>query len=305
MNRHAYLIIAHNNWTQLKKLIALLDCEHNDIFLHIDKKSNDFPIEEFEGNCKKSNLVILQKVSVFWGGYSQIECELTLFKAATTYSVKHYRDGYSFYHLISGSDLPVKPQQEIYDFFKAHSDVNFINYNDEHAKSRDVRGRVGYYFFFEKQKSKKFIGTFLKYLDITMRMFQRLFRVNRAKHIANQIYYGANWCSLKHDAVSCLIEHEDEIKKMYANTLCCDEIYKQTLLRNNSFAAYSYDSDFTKSILRYICFPKGKANPKVLTIEDYDNIMSSGALFARKFDERVDSEVIDKIFYQETVHEAK
>lgn len=296
MKKHAYLIIAHNNWQQLKKLITLLDYEYNDIFLHIDKKSTAFPKAEFEGLCTESNLVILQEVAVYWGGYSQIECELTLFKAAANYTKANYDEGYSFYHLISGSDLPIKPQREIYNFFEEHRDVSFINYNDEHAKSRDVKGRVGYYFFFEKQKSKKFIGTFLKYLDITMRMFQRMFRVNRAKHVAHQIYYGANWCSLKHDAVSCLIQHEDEIKKTYARTLCCDEVYKQTLLRNNSFATYSYDSDFTKSILRYISFPKGKANPKVLTMADYDNIMSSGALFARKFDERVDSEVIDRIY---------
>ena len=39
--RHAFLVIAHNNWWQLKKLIQQLDDESNDIYVHIDKKSKD------------------------------------------------------------------------------------------------------------------------------------------------------------------------------------------------------------------------------------------------------------------------
>lgn len=35
---HAYLIMAHKNIEQLKKLLKLLDAPDNDIFLHIDKK---------------------------------------------------------------------------------------------------------------------------------------------------------------------------------------------------------------------------------------------------------------------------
>ena len=38
--RHAYLILAHNNFKQLSKLVSLLDDRDNDIFIHIDKKSN-------------------------------------------------------------------------------------------------------------------------------------------------------------------------------------------------------------------------------------------------------------------------
>lgn len=39
MDKHAYCIMAHNNWAQLQMLIDCLDDKRNDIFLHIDKKS--------------------------------------------------------------------------------------------------------------------------------------------------------------------------------------------------------------------------------------------------------------------------
>lgn len=37
--RHGFLIMAHNNWRQLRTLLMLLDDSRNDIFLHIDKKA--------------------------------------------------------------------------------------------------------------------------------------------------------------------------------------------------------------------------------------------------------------------------
>lgn len=38
MKKHAYLIMAHNNWKILEKLLILLDDKRNDIYLHIDLK---------------------------------------------------------------------------------------------------------------------------------------------------------------------------------------------------------------------------------------------------------------------------
>jgi hypothetical protein len=36
--KHAYLIIAHNEFKVLKKLVEALDDERSDIFIHWDKK---------------------------------------------------------------------------------------------------------------------------------------------------------------------------------------------------------------------------------------------------------------------------
>ena len=42
MDRHAYLIMAYNNWDLLKKLLILLDDERNDIFVHIDENQSHY-----------------------------------------------------------------------------------------------------------------------------------------------------------------------------------------------------------------------------------------------------------------------
>ena len=38
MSKHAFLIMAHNEYDILNKLLLLLDDERNDIFIHYDKK---------------------------------------------------------------------------------------------------------------------------------------------------------------------------------------------------------------------------------------------------------------------------
>ena len=54
--KHAYLIIAHNEFNILEKTIELLDDERNDIYLHIDKKVKNFDFDKFKNIAKKSNI---------------------------------------------------------------------------------------------------------------------------------------------------------------------------------------------------------------------------------------------------------
>ncbi len=53
MNKHAYLIMAHNNWNILKLLLKSLDTEYNDFYLHIDSKVKSFDEKELREAVKK------------------------------------------------------------------------------------------------------------------------------------------------------------------------------------------------------------------------------------------------------------
>ena len=52
MKKHAYLIMAHNNWKILEKLLILLDDKRNDIYLHIDLKSDFIDFSSKGSQCK-------------------------------------------------------------------------------------------------------------------------------------------------------------------------------------------------------------------------------------------------------------
>ena len=121
MKRHAYLILAHTNFGQLRKLLELLDDPRNDIFVDVDAKA-DFNPESFDGACKASGLTFLDhRIKVSWGGVSIMRAELRLLKKATATAK------YDYYHLISGMDLPIKSQDTIHDFFDAHSGREFLS----------------------------------------------------------------------------------------------------------------------------------------------------------------------------------
>ena len=110
MLKHAYMISAHKNIRQLKLLLSMLDNEQNDIFLHIDVKSNDIDPEEISSHIKMSRLYLVERTSVKWASYSIVNATLLLLKCA----IKH--GPYAYYHLLSGQDLPLKPIEEINQF---------------------------------------------------------------------------------------------------------------------------------------------------------------------------------------------
>ena len=49
--KHAFLIIAHNEYPVLEVLLSMLDDERNDIYLHIDKRATEL----FTANRKSQN----------------------------------------------------------------------------------------------------------------------------------------------------------------------------------------------------------------------------------------------------------
>ena len=70
---HAYLVAAHHQMQLLQILLHLIDDERNEIYLHVDKKCKEFKEEEFRQTVKKAKIHFIERRSVTWGGYSQIQ----------------------------------------------------------------------------------------------------------------------------------------------------------------------------------------------------------------------------------------
>ena len=278
-NKHAYCIMAHGNFHQLQRLIDALDDERNDLFLHIDKKCQY--ISDVITTIK-SNLYLVERVDVRWSDISQIDAEISLYKA-----VLQNEDKYARIHLISGMDIPLKSQNEIHAFF-CNRDEEFINvsFPDPFIK------RIKYYHFFVRYRRNNLLVEFLRRILLVP---QFLF-INRLKKAFLKFAYGANWCSLTYDAVSQIYDDFVKYRYIFEYTTSSDGLYKQMILYSNP--AFKIASE---GALRYVDFSEKKPSPKILRMEDFDKIMGSGCLFARKFDENVDKEVIDKILDKITV----
>lgn len=290
-NRHAYLIMAHHQFYILERLIKLLDFEWNDIFIHVDKKVKDFNFSYYQSLTKKSKVFYVERVDVRWGDISQIKTELTLFKEAYKYSNER---NYSFFHLISGVDLPIKPVQEIYNFYELEN-KDFIGYLPINNASK--RRYQNYHIFTKYIKNKsKILNIFFDIIRESYIMLQKLIKFNRSKDL--NIQFGPNWVDLKKDTVGYILSNENEIYKTYSHMRCADEFYKQTLIYNNPkiYSKIYKSDDAYEQCKRLIDWKRGR--PYVWRTENFGEIINSDRMFARKFDINIDRNVVDKLFEQ-------
>ena len=239
--KHAYLILAHNNFYTLKVLLKLLDNENNDIYIHIDKKTRNVPKEEILSVVQKSNLHWVTPIKTYWGHSSLVNAELKLIKTAIL-NVE-----YEYLHLISGVDLPLKKQSEIHKFFEDNKGKEFVGFSNLKNNYED---RVKYYYWLQKyEKNSKIIAK----LQEILTKFQKILKVNRLKNSNINIQKGCQWVSITGDFAKYIIKQEKWIQKFFANTNCSDELLMQTILINSPFAKNIYNkNDEYKSCLREI-----------------------------------------------------
>ncbi|WP_035775822.1 beta-1,6-N-acetylglucosaminyltransferase [Butyrivibrio sp. VCB2001] len=279
MNRHAYLIIAHNSWEQLKFLISVLDDVRNDIYLHIDIKATDFDRNAFEKIAKLSKLYFVERTNVIWGDYSQIRSELVLLEAAT-------KNGpYKYYHLLSGIDMPVKSQDDIHAFFDEES-YEFLEYVDFDDKSEASR-RTRYHYFLQNKVGKSRDCRTRKFREKIVGLEKRI-GINRSAGFYDYLGKGANWFSITEGFAQYVIDNLDFVKKHFKNTICADEVFLHTLLKKSPFKDnwYGfYDKDIKYQNMRYTDWERG--NPYVFDKDDFFELTKSQYMFARKFDERI------------------
>lgn len=285
---HAYMIIAHRQFDLLAKLITALDDERNDIFVHIDAKVRDFDFEKFKVLPKRSRIYFTPRIGVTWGDFSQVKCELILLAEVD----KMQKSGrvYDYVHLISGADLPIKSNDEIHRFFNENAGRQFVHFTADNV-SESSECRIKYYHLFRRRRN-----LFTKILAQIALRVQMLCGVNRLKNTNIKVQKGCNWFSITGEFAAYIAQESERLKKILRFSYCGDEVFVQTALLNSPFADDVYMKNCGNNHLacaRLIDWQRG--NPYVFKMQDFDLIKNSPAMFARKFDMDVDSEIIDKV----------
>ena len=276
IDKHAYCILAHNNFHQLQTLINCIDDERNDIYLHIDKKAEKDYNELGGVSARYSQLVLVKSTDIRWSDVSLCDAEFNLFHTVMDSGIAYNR-----IHLISGSDLPLVSQDEIHRLF--------LNNNKEYIDVVDARQfekRLKYYHFFVKYRRNNPLIDFARRVLLLV----QLPFVNRRKKSQLKYAYGSEWCSLTYEAVKTIVDNYLKVRPEFRYTTCSDEHYKQMILLSAGNFKFAKEG-----CLRYVDFSEHNPSPRVLTVQDLNKIMSSHCIFARKFEERIDSEVIKLI----------
>ena len=281
MSKHAYLIIAHADFDQLAMLLSCLDDARNDIFLHIDKKAKcDFGA--MTANIRHSNVYFTKRCKVNWGGYSLIDSELILLEAATQ------QGEYIRYHLLSGVDFPLRTQDEIHQFFDSHENVEFLDC----SYSRDPEDlwfadRIRYFYPFQECFTRNnLLGRVLRKGFLCV---QKCLKVDRLRKSDMVFGIGSNWFSITDRFARHVVSQKKAIHKQFHSGLCVDELFLPWVYLhwenpNERYTGGRSDHPYIEKgcfdICRAIDFTRGC--PYTYTEEDYDMLMETGCLFARK-----------------------
>lgn len=271
--KHAFLIMAHDNLQVLNILLKMLDDERNDIYIHLDKKSK-LNYTDLYSPLKAKIFHLHQRTNIVWGDLSQIILELTLFKYA-------FNQGpYLYYHLLSGSDLPIKSQDYIHNFFNKHNNKEFIGFAQGPTNEADCKRKALKYHFFTKwNRTQKPIKKLIK--KILKAPLENIVNYLIKRDTNIPLKKGTNWISITHNCCSYILSQEKYIKKRYKYTLCADEIFIQSLIYNSPFYSECYStSDEYTGCQREIDWNRG--NPYEWKEDDLNELLKSNKLFARK-----------------------
>ncbi|MDR3666761.1 MAG: beta-1,6-N-acetylglucosaminyltransferase [Ignavibacteriaceae bacterium] len=299
----AFIILAHKNPEQLARLIGKLNSKDSAFFLHIDKKVkiSDFKIELSKLNTS-ANITMLPRINSYWGGVGII--------TATLHGLeKVLLEGkYNWIVLLSGQDYPIKSLNYIFDFFDINEEKNFVPYFKLPSDIwPDGLNRINNYYF--RFFGKTYISPPVSEpIHVYSKLFYKIakirFRKPREFPEGLQPYGGFQFWKITSKAAKEIMDfiyRRPDYLKFHKYTNCADELFFQTILLNSKNELLQ--NSIINDDLTYINWIENKPNPEILGISDFEELKMSNDLFARKFDIRINSEILDMIDIQTLVEE--
>lgn len=268
----AYFILVHRLPNQFKRLFEAIYESNNHYLIHIDKKATDELKEEIELFLKPfANTYIMQSEKVIWGGYSMVQAELDGIQYLLDVDAKWH-----YFINLSGQDYPLKSQSIIRQFLSENNGKSYLKVADQQLTRPETMNRIENHFEELEDSISKITHKRAFMEDVTP-------------------YIGGQWMILTRSCCE-FISNSSEVEKFedyYFNTLIADESFFQTVLMNTSFEGILVDDD--KRAIIWIPDGDIKLRPKTFTKDDLDFLHLGENLFARKFDDNVDNNVIDRM----------
>lgn len=196
--------------------------------------------------------------------------------------------------MLSGLDLPIKSQDQIHSFYKDEERL-FIGTAPGEGKYQLSHVMYSYPLLKLKTYRKSII---LKVLNEILVQIQKILKINNvSKFMRNGMHFydGWTWFSITDDFSRYVLQNEKLIKQLFKRAKAPDEMFLQTLAMNSHFKErLASISNLKNGSMRCIDWTRGK--PYTYRISDLDELMDSPCLFARKFDENVDNDIIIQLY---------
>lgn len=300
----AYCVLAHNNPVQTQRLVARLLSDDPDglVLLHYDQRA--VPMDR--AGMTDARVRFLPESRIYWGCPEVVDIFVEMFHLALG-------EGCSHAVMLSGQDYPLRNVARVADELHAWdvwADIGPLFSSDGKCNWDEGRRRYAYKWW-HIQEPKRFykaadrvlakaVGAKVSRRELPLpalvhyRQRGQLWWGIRQKGPGVPIYVGSMWMSLSARAMEAICSAPRPVSSFFHHVPIADEAYFHTVLANTeglSFAPHN---------ARYIRWEGESESPVVLTSADLHAAIASGSHFARKFDQSVDSAVLDELDHLST-----
>ena len=260
MKKHALLIQAHQDISYFIKLAKIQP--NVNFYVHMDAKSNYFPNAE---TTQLANVFLLKdRITVRWGGFSQIEATLKLFETAFA------NEDNAYFHLVSGEDVVLQPFEVIEKQWQQRFDFQAM-------MTCEIAPQYAYRFIMDSPHADSNWQR-----QLTGKIITKLQQgVAKVKPYHSPIYFGSQWFSVTREDWEKIVPFTDEYSDFFRHKLVPDEHFFQTLIAEKLTNQIRLSNDNRRQII----FDKNVNNgnsPIYLDLLKLERAKFDGYWFARK-----------------------
>lgn len=265
----AYFILVHRYPEQFRRMFNAIWHADNHYLIHVDKRSGialQREIAVFLSGYPNASL--LKSENMQWGGYSLVDAELRGMAELLKVNAQ-----WDFFINMSGQDFPLKSQESVFDFLKQHRGKDFLKLMNQRDCRPETLNRIEHYFLEQDDRMSE-------------PMMPRRFLSGVTPYIGNQ------WMMVSRQFCEFVTKSPEveRFRLFYQNTLIPDEGFFQTVMMNTSYRPNVVNDD--KREIDWIPAGTIKLRPRDYTVRDVGMLKKSPHLFARKFDETIDRNIL-------------
>jgi hypothetical protein len=268
----AYVIAAHKNPEQVVRLVRRLASDRATFVLHVDRRaSSDFDRRMRTGTRDVADVHFVERHRCYWAGFGVVAATLEAFDYLLEGNV-----GFTHAVLLSGQDYPLRPAGEIERFFASAEGQTFMKCAPLPVPFWTNGGlsRIEYWYLVSRRR-------------VRVRLpWRRTIPGGLAPH------GGETWGSFASPMATYIrefVQRNPRYLRFFRHVLHANELFFQTIMMNSPLAPTVVQDD-----LRYIDWSVDPG-PAVLRTPDFERMVDSGKLFARKFDLAVDGKILDQL----------
>lgn len=299
----AYLISAFADPQHLKRLIEALNAGDCEFFVHVDRKTDVLPFEEL---CNAANVHFLKnRVNVYWGTYSQVEFQMRMIRAALDAGRPFDR-----LFILSGQDYPLWSNSRISAYLKAAGEKELLSGicldTDEVLEKKK---RI--YRLYRPQTDIAWLSPSMNdWLSKGIRKVCKLLGVRKELNFSVNghtwnLYKGSDYLCLSRELAEYVYRTWNDnpsIQRYFKSSFAPSETCIQTIVFNNplfreraDLHTGDYQSLKDLTLLHHIDYVPVI---RIWKTDDFDELMQSGKMFARKFTTTESKSLLDKIDHQ-------